>query len=64
MMKACYCGPFEILENIFHVAYMFSLPASMCIHNVFHVSLIKKYVHDTNHVINWNLIQVDPEGDF
>lgn len=33
-------------------------------HNVFHVSLLNKYVHDPNHIINWNLIQVEFEGDF
>ena len=26
--------------------------------------MLKKYVHDTNHVINWNVIQVEPEGEF
>jgi hypothetical protein len=36
----------------------------MHIHNVFHVSLLKKYVPDTNHVIDWNVIQVEPEGEF
>ena len=30
----------------------------------FHVSLLKKYVHDTNHVIYWDVIQVEPEGEF
>jgi hypothetical protein len=43
---------------------MLALPASLCIHNVFHVSLLKKYVPDVNHVIDWNVIQVEPEGDF
>jgi hypothetical protein len=43
---------------------MLSLSTSMCIHNVFHVSLLKKYVHDANHVIDWNVIQVEHEGDF
>jgi hypothetical protein len=57
-----YCGSFEILERIGHVAYMLALPTSICIHNVFHVSLLKKYVHDVNHVIDWNLIQVVQEG--
>jgi hypothetical protein len=59
-----FCGPFEILERIRLVAYMLSLPASMHVHNVFHVSLLKKYVPDTNHVIDWNVIQVEQEGDF
>jgi hypothetical protein len=35
---------------------------SLCIHNVFHVSLLKKYVLDSNHVIDWNVIQLEPEG--
>ena len=38
--------------------------ASTRAHNVFHVSLLKKYVHDPNHVINWDVIQVEPEGEF
>jgi hypothetical protein len=63
-LETRYCGPFEILERIGHVAYMLALPASMCIHNVFHVSLLKKYVLDANHVIDWNVIQVEQEGDF
>jgi hypothetical protein len=41
---------------------MLALPASMTVHNVFHVSLLKKYVPDANHVIDWNVIQVEPEG--
>jgi hypothetical protein len=51
-----YCGPFEILERIGPVAYMLALPASMNVHNVFHVSLLKKYIPDANHVIDWNVI--------
>jgi hypothetical protein len=47
-----YCGPFEILERIGHVTYMITLHASLCVHNVFHVSLLKKYVLDSNHVID------------
>jgi hypothetical protein len=59
-----YCGPFEILERIDLVAYMLALPASLCIHDVFHVSLPKNYVLDANHIIDWNVIQVESEGDF
>jgi hypothetical protein len=57
-------GPFEILDIIGPVAHMLSYPASMNVHNVFHVSLLKKYVHDPNHVIDWHLIQVETKGDF
>jgi hypothetical protein len=63
-LAARYCGPFEILERIGPVAYMLALPASMSIHNVFHVSLVKKYIPNANHVIDWNVIQVEQESTF
>ena len=59
-----YCGSFEVIQRIGPIAYRLALPASTRDHNVFHVSLLKKYVHDPNHVINWDVIQVEPEGDF
>jgi hypothetical protein len=61
-LAARFCGPFEILGRIGPVAYMLALPASMTVHNVFHVSLLKKYIPDANHVIDWNVIQVEQEG--
>jgi hypothetical protein len=42
-LEVHFCGPFEILEMIRNVAYMLSLPTSIHIHNVFHVSLLKIY---------------------
>jgi hypothetical protein len=49
--------------NIYiYIAHMLSLPASMTVHNVFHISLLKKYIPDANHVIDWNVIQVEQEG--
>jgi hypothetical protein len=59
-----FCGPFEILSRIGPIAYQLALPANLRIHNVFHVSLLKKYVHDPTHMIDWNLVQVEPKGDF
>ena len=32
-------------------------------HNVFHASSLKKYVHDPNNVIDWNVIEVETEGE-
>ena len=57
-LAARYCGSFEILERIDLVAYMIALPTSVSVHNVFHVSLLKKYIPD------WNVIQVEQEGAF
>ena len=59
-----YCVPFESLDKIGIVAYRISFPANLRAHNVFNVSLLKKYVHDPNHIIDWNVIQVEPEGEF
>jgi hypothetical protein len=36
----------------------------MRVHNVFHVSLLKKYVPDPNYIIDWTVIQVGHEGAF
>jgi hypothetical protein len=52
MLVARYCGPFEILQRIGPIAYMIALSASISVHNVFHVSLLKKYIPDANHVID------------
>ena len=51
-----YCGSFEVLERIGPFAYRLAFPASTRAHNVFHVSLLKRYVHDPSHVINWDVI--------
>eukprot|EP00253_Pinus_taeda_P022056 PITA_22056 len=58
-----YCGPFQILARIEPVAYQLTLPSHIRVHNVFHVSVLNKYVYDPKHVINWQDIQVEPEGE-
>ena len=63
-LTARYYGSFEILERIGPVAYMLMFPASMSIHNVFHVLLLKKYIIDANCVIDWNVIHVEKESTF
>eukprot|EP00253_Pinus_taeda_P003500 PITA_03500 len=58
-----YCGPFQILAKVGPIAYHLALPSHMRIHNVFHVSVLRNDVYDPKHVINWQAIQVEPEGE-
>ena len=54
-----YVGPFEIIERIGKVAYRLALsPELSSVHNVFHVSMLKKYVSDPSHVITQEPIEV------
>ena len=48
-----YCGPFKILERIGSVAYRLELHPTVKGHEVFHVSFLKRYVNDVDHVIDW-----------
>ena len=60
-----FIGPFEILERIGMVAYRFALSPSMSgVHEVFHVSMIRKYTPDPAHVVDWGQIEVDMDGTF
>ncbi|MCI56124.1 hypothetical protein A2U01_0077375, partial [Trifolium medium] len=52
-------GPYQILKRIGNVAYRIALPPSLSnLHDVFHVSQLRKYVSDPSHVIDSDDIQV------
>ncbi|GFS36766.1 hypothetical protein Acr_00g0047920 [Actinidia rufa] len=52
-LKPRYIGPFEILQRIGTVAYRIALPPELShVHDVFHVSMLRKYIHDPAHVIH------------
>ncbi|CAL2256356.1 unnamed protein product [Prunus armeniaca] len=47
-----YIGPYEITECIGPVAYRLALPPELSrIHDVFHVSMLRKYMPDPSHVL-------------
>ena len=46
------------------MAYQLAFPPNLKIHNIFHVSILKEYIHDATHVIEYNVIRVEPEGYF
>jgi len=51
--------PYQILRKISLVAYQICLPPFLSnLHNVFHVSQLRKYISDPTHVIKPNTIQL------
>ena len=60
-----FTGPFEILERIGTVTYRVVLPPSMSsVHEVFRVSMLRKYIPDPAHVVDWGHIEIDTNGTF
>ncbi|XP_060972510.1 uncharacterized protein LOC133038394 [Cannabis sativa] len=62
--KLCprFTGPFEILEKIGQVAYRLALPPALsAIHNVFHVSMLRKYVSDPSHILSYESLELQPD---
>ena len=64
-LSSRFIGPFEILERVGTVAYRLALPPSMSgVHEVFHVSMLRRYTLDPAHVVDWGKIEVDTDGTF
>ena len=60
-----FIGHFEILERVGTVAYRLALPPSMTgVHEVFHVSMLRKYTLDPAHVVDWGQIKIDTDETF
>ncbi|XP_074365298.1 uncharacterized protein LOC141706431 [Apium graveolens] len=57
-----YIGPFEVLRKVGKVAYELALPPQLQhFHNVFHVSILKRYIPDSNQVIEYEPIKLQPD---
>ncbi|CAA0819856.1 Unknown protein, partial [Striga hermonthica] len=60
-----FIGPFDILERFGDIlerfgvtAYRLALPPELSgVHNVFHVSMLRKYVYDLSHVVNFDELE-------
>ena len=60
-----FIGPFEILEKVGTAAYQLALPPRMSgVHEVFHVSMLRRYTPDPAHVVDSGEIEVDTDGTF
>ena len=48
-------GPFEILERIGPIAYRLGLSPKLAhVRDFFHVSILRQYIPDVVHVLDWN----------
>ena len=54
-----YIGPYEIVDKVGEVAYRLRLPSELAnIHDVFHVSMLRKYIADPSHILKEQPIQL------
>ena len=64
-LSSRYIGPFEVLERVDAVVYRLVLPPSLSsVHEVFQVSMLRKYTPDPTHIVDWGELVVDANGTF
>ena len=57
-----FIGSYEVIEKVGPVAYRLALPQELeKIHNVFHVSMLRKYRSDPLHVVSSVTIEFRPD---
>ncbi|XP_073152919.1 uncharacterized protein [Henckelia pumila] len=56
-----FIGPFKILDRVGALAYRVALPPNLDgVHNVFHVSMLRKYFSNLSHVLSLEPLQISP----
>ena len=60
-----FIGPFEVLKRVGAIAYRLALPPSLSgVHEVFYVSMLRKYTPDPTHVVDYGELVIDADGTF
>ncbi|KAK5785564.1 hypothetical protein PVK06_040160 [Gossypium arboreum] len=60
-----FIGPYEISERVGPVVYRLILPPELeRIHDVFHVSMLRRYRSDPSHVINPSKVEIQPDMSY
>ena len=61
-LSSRFIGSYEVLERIGPVAYRLALPPELAkLHDVFHVSMLRKYRSDESHILPMQEIQVQED---
>ncbi|XP_073064076.1 uncharacterized protein [Primulina eburnea] len=59
-LSSRFIGPYEILESVGDLAYRLALPPALSgVHDVFHVSMLRKYHPDPSHVLPPDEVELD-----
>ena len=62
-LSLIFVGTFDIVERKGLLAYRLALLDSLrCMHDVFHVSVLRHYISDPTHVIDMSSLQILDEG--
>jgi hypothetical protein len=57
-----FIGPFEVTEIVGPVAYKICLPPALSgVHDVFHISTLRKHVHDPLHIVDFEPLQIQED---
>ena len=57
-----FIGPFEILDRVGVVAYRLALPPRLAnVHNVFHISMLRRYKSDLSHILDWRDLVINED---
>ena len=55
-----FIGPFKVVQRVGECAYHLALPPSLSgVHDVFHVLMLRKYIIDPSHVLDYSGLQLD-----
>ena len=61
-LRPIFIGPYEVIEKVGPVVYCLALPPELeKIHNVFHVSMLRRYRSDPSHVVSSKTIELRPD---
>ena len=57
-----YVGPFKVIERTGEVAYRLAFsPTLSKLYDIFHVSMLKKYLYETSYVLSYESLGVHPK---
>ena len=61
-LSISFIGPYEILERVGPVTYRLTLPLELAkLHDVFQVSMLRRYILNESHVLLVQEVQVQPD---